>query len=233
MATAISAQQGQAAARLRQGRQKSAPPLKVLNVQNYGEAGNKTSAASRLTSRRQAALRLPRQTVKAGKGKQAFQDAKQTTNARAGRKSAFRNAALQAKKRRQTGRVNKAINSSTSTLDPKEQVRIMLDRTFAGSIATLAGLPLALGLLIFRGLSSLKAAQSLPIRDFRYTETNWIKMLPSAKKMRPFTFTKNTGIAAAFAAMMVLLIIVILQMMPFLLIIGFVSGVAGAINPFN
>lgn len=236
MAEALSAQQGQAAARLRQGRQQSAPPLKLLNVQDYSQAGNQTtSAAARLSSRRQAALRLPQQTVKAAKGKQAFKDAKQTTNPRAARRGLLNRFRAQAKQRRDTNRVNKAIGAQQKSMtDPMEQTRLMLDRLFAGKIATLAGIPLALGLAAIRGIATLPGAQSLPTRHIRYTEKSYMAMLGSIfRKVRPFTFTERDGKIIGVVSIIFIFVLFILSLLPLLMIVAFVTGMADAVNPFN
>ncbi|HBU27654.1 TPA: hypothetical protein DEB00_00880 [Candidatus Uhrbacteria bacterium] len=116
--------------------------------------------------------------------------------------------------------------------DPMEQLRISLDRLFAGEIFSWVGAPLALGLLFIRGIASLKGLQSLPTRHIQFTETNPFKMLPDAQKMRPFTFTKRLGTTAAFAILFLMVIAVMIQLAPFILLMGYTAGILSLLNPF-
>ncbi|PIR47303.1 hypothetical protein COV06_04450 [Candidatus Uhrbacteria bacterium CG10_big_fil_rev_8_21_14_0_10_50_16] len=121
--------------------------------------------------------------------------------------------------------------------DKMEQLRISLDRLFsssiAGDVASLATVPISLGLLFIRGMASMNALQSLPLRHIRFTETNPFKMLPDSKKMRPFTFTKRLGIIAAWSMLFIAVIILIIQIAPFAFFLMVIATTADLLNPLN
>lgn len=117
--------------------------------------------------------------------------------------------------------------------DAMAQVRTMLDRLFVAKLFSFVAFPVALLLLIARGIASHKSTQSLPLRHIRFTETSWMGMLPNAKKMRPFTFTKRAGMAGAALGLLVLGMMAVIYSMPFLLVVGGIAGVVSALNPLN
>ena len=82
-----------------------------------------------------------------------------------------------------------------------------------------------------RGFATLKSAQSLPTRIIAFTETNPLKMLPSAKKMRPFTFTKRAGIVGAFASSFILLLLFLIAISPVLLLGQLAASLFGGNAP--
>jgi hypothetical protein len=81
--------------------------------------------------------------------------------------------------------------------DPREQLRIWLDRTFVATSFTLFGIIVAWLILNIRAFASLDCMRNSRIGAVRYTAKSIFEMMPDARKMRPFTFTPLLGIAFA------------------------------------
>ena len=163
--------------------------------------GQKNNARSRLTTSRNSARRNNNTPVKGGA---ADKRAKEIAKRR--RKDATK----------KSDRLKGGKGETAGILDPREQLRIWLDRTTFAAGLTVKGLVIAWLIITVRAIVSVTFLKDTTLGALRYTAKNVFQMVPNAQKMSPMTFTPMTGAATSGILTLILLAVAIMMFVTFM-----------------